>query len=81
MRPMVDWRICSNSDSGNAGSRKTSAASCSASGNPAWTVLMETVAPLMAGGGGRHLRFQFIQLILNLLARMLGGAAHQHRAP
>ena len=50
MRASSAWRICSKSDSGKAGSRKISAASRSASGNPARTVLMETFAPFAAGG-------------------------------
>ena len=37
---------------------------------------MLSVGPRRAAGGA-HLRFQFIELVLKLLAGMLRGAAHQ----
>ncbi len=75
---MVDWRACSNSLSGNTGSRRTSAASLRAPARLGWTVLMLTLARVMEPLAP-ILRFQFNELILNLLASMLRGAAHQQR--
>ncbi len=71
-------RICSSSLGSNAGSRSTSATSASTAGRFSRVVSMEAYWP-RTPGIEVDARFQPVELVRQLLARVLERAAHQHR--
>ena len=72
------WRICSNSASGNEGSRSSSRAKRSESARFASSVRMFGVRGVDAAGYV-DLRLQPVGLVLDLLAVLVLRAAHQQR--